>query len=241
MLDVAALGPAPEARARAPTAAGADWIQQRDRSGETGLLLEKTRSLVRARDARLRATAEAPPPHDPLARPRPRVIVNRRVDVARASGADGVHLGFDALVATSARAILDLGAPRRAAAARRAQAGRALDAPEWRPIGRSLHAAAEVADAATAGGVDYVHLAPIWDPISKPATRAALGLEELAHACRHGLPVLAQGGLDAIRAGDEIRAGAAGIALTGAIAAPEVPAETLQPIREALDEAAASP
>ena len=93
---------------------------------------------------------------------RPRVVMNRRADIALAAGADGVHLGFDAIDAPSAR--------------QRCSAADAL-------IGASFHSTIEVERAMTAAEGDalsYAHLAPIWDPISKAATRPALGTEALA-------------------------------------------------------------
>lgn len=143
------------------------------------------------------------------------VLVNKWVDVAIAGGADGVHRGFDALPAAEIRAL-----PR--APAR---------------IGASLHAPGEV-EGAAAEGHDYVHLAPIWDPRSKPAERPALGPEQLAAACRAGLPVIAQGGLDPRRAEQAITAGAAGIAVTGAIALAADPTREIDALRMALDAAA---
>jgi thiamine-phosphate pyrophosphorylase len=103
-------------------------------------LLRFTRSLTEARDA---VRADVGTRGDRL-----RVIVNKRVDVALAAGADGVQLGFDALDVSEARALLG----RRAA------------------LGRSLHSVAEVREeTARNAPADYVHLAPIWNPNSKPA------------------------------------------------------------------------
>ncbi len=221
VLDVASLGVEPELRARALFSAGADWIQLRDRAIDSRALLLTAQALVRARDRGLQDRPCETGTDVSGASPYPvRVILNRRADVARAAGADGVHLGFDALAPARAREIL---------------------APAGTPpgsIGRSLHSPDEVARTAAGGGVDYVHLAPIWDPVSKAATRPALGIEQLSRACGHGVPVLAQGGLDARRAAEAWQAGAAGIALTGAVAGPEGGLEALDSIRQALDEAA---
>ena len=80
-----------------------------------------------------------------------RVVVNRRLDVALAAGADGAHLGFDALDVGEARALLGADAL----------------------VGVSCHSAGEVR-AAAQSGADYAHLAPIFDPISKPTERPAI-------------------------------------------------------------------
>lgn len=214
VLDVAGLGEQPEARARALFCAGVDWIQLRDRTVPAVALFQVASALVRARDAVRRSEAAA--------RTGLRVLVNRRVDVALATGADGVHLGFDALDPRAARSLLGLNEPRALA-----------EAP---CIGLSAHSVAEVeAAAADAGACSYVHLAPIWDPLSKPAARPALGLAVLARAAASGVPVLAQGGLDASRAADAIAAGAAGIAVTGLLTSTESPTAVVAALRHALD------
>jgi len=141
------------------------------------------------------------------------VFVNRRVDVALACGADGVQLGFDAVPVAVARALLGS----RAA------------------IGISAHAPAEVR-AAAADGASHAQLAPIFAPLSKPATRAPLSVEAL-RACAGVLPVLAQGGIEARHAGAVVRAGAAGVAVTGAILGARDPAAAARALRRALDEA----
>lgn len=140
--------------------------------------------------------------------------MNKRVDVALAAGADGVHLGFDAVGAADGRALLGEGAI----------------------VGRSLHTVEEIrAEAARATPADYVHLAPIWNPNSKPAERPALGVDALAEAARGGLPVFAQGGLDADRAAEAVASGAAGVAVTGALSRGADPESFLSPLRRRLD------
>jgi thiamine-phosphate pyrophosphorylase len=141
-----------------------------------------------------------------------RVVVNRRSDIALAAGADGVHLGFDGMAPDLARALLG---------------SRAL-------VGVSAHAPEEI-DAGS--GASYAHLAPIFEPLSKPRERAPLGLSALAAAARRGLPVIAQGGLDAQGAGAAIEVGAAGVAVTGAILNADDPARAARALRDAIDEA----
>ena len=215
VLDGAALGPAPEARARALFAAGVDWIQLRDRTLEAAALFRLARALVAARDG---AGGQA-------------VIVNKRCDVALAAGADGVHLGLDAIGVEAARALFrDVGA-------------NAERTSPW--IGASLHGLEELERALASGATpDYVHLAPIWPPRSKPAERPELGLEALAAAARigaaRGVRVIAQGGLDAERAGAAVEAGAAGIAVTGLLTQAADPLAGARALRAALDRAASA-
>jgi thiamine-phosphate pyrophosphorylase len=143
---------------------------------------------------------------------RGRVIVNRRTDVALAARAHGVHLGFDSIDAAAARSLLGPDAL----------------------VGASLHSVDEV-QAADARSLSYVHLAPIWDPVSKPATRPALGPGELTRAAAAGIPILAQGGLDETRAGRARLAGARGIAVTGKLSRSDTPAAAAGRLRRALD------
>jgi len=204
VLDGAALGGDSYARARALFEAGVDWIQLRDRSLEDRNLWQIGCALVAARD-------EVDP--SDASRTGRRVIVNKRTDLACAIGADGVHLGFDALAPETSRSFLGSDAL----------------------LGASLHSIAEVRGALD-GSIDYAHLAPIWDPLSKSPTRPALGLDRLAEACRLGLPLLAQGGVDVEHAREAIRAGAAGVAVTGILDSARDPSDAIRPLRESLDD-----
>jgi thiamine-phosphate pyrophosphorylase len=186
---------------------GVDWVQVREKDLDGGPLL----ALVREIAAAVRAAS-----------PAARVIVNRRLDVALAAEADGVHLGFDALPLAEACALLG----------RDSAGGRA----EWL-VGVSAHGASEVA-AAARGGASYAHLAPIFAPYSKAASQPPLGLPALREAARAGIPLLAQGGIDALRAGDCVRAGAAGVAVTGELCGASDPERAARALREALDAAA---
>ena len=109
VLDASALGHHPTDFARELFSSGVDWIQLRDRLLTGASALQLTRALVKARDC---VASENPR----------RVIVNRRVDVAIAGGADGCHLGFDAIAENEARPLTPIDAP----------------------IGRSLHTVREV-------------------------------------------------------------------------------------------------
>jgi thiamine-phosphate pyrophosphorylase len=204
VLDGAGLGEDPRKRAAALFAAGVDWIQLRDRSLPDAALFALAAALIAARDEASGNLARSEPAK--------RVIVNRRLDIALAVGADGVHLGFDAVGPDEARRLLGPDAL----------------------VGASLHAIEEI-EAATAGPLSYAHLAPIWPPLSKPASRPPLGPETLARACRPGLPLLAQGGLDPQRALEAVRAGAAGIAVTGSLTGSSEANRLAGALRRALD------
>ncbi len=122
------------------------------------------------------------------------VTVNGDLAAVRAAGAAGLHLPAGGEVA-AARAALGQGAL----------------------IGASIHDATE-AEAMAAAGADYVTLSPVFASASKPGYGPALGLAALrAAAARSPVPVLALGGIGAANARSCLDAGAAGIAVMGAV------------------------
>ncbi|HYD64621.1 thiamine phosphate synthase [Azospirillum sp.] len=132
-----------------------------------------------------------------VARARPwdaTVTVHGDPELARAAGAAGVHLP-DGGDATAVRALLG---------------PRAL-------IGVSAHDGAGLARAA-AQGADYATLSPVFPSPSKPGYGPPLGLDGFARlAANAPLPVLALGGIDAGNAAAVRGAGAAGVAVMGAL------------------------
>jgi len=146
-----------------------------------------------------------------------RCVEDALVDLACELAADGVHLGAGASVA----------------AARRKLGPAAL-------IGISAHGAADIA-AATAAGADYATLSPIYPTQSKPDYGPALGVAAIMQAAQSALPVLALGGITAERAPACLRAGAAGIAVMGAVmraaARPGGVGESVQALARACDPA----
>lgn len=204
VLDVAALGDAPGVRAEALFRAGVDWIQLRDRAVPAETLARTADALLAARNSNINSNPNKAG----------RILINKRVDVALATGADGVHLGGDAMSPARAAELL----------------------PATALIGASFHSEGEIRQSLDAG-LAYGHFAPIWDPRSKPAERPALGTDRLRTAAALGLPLIAQGGLDAARASEAIEAGAAGVAVTGLLTQSADPTGTAQALREALDRA----
>lgn len=141
-------------------------------------------------DAALVAFAESV-----IAAVRPRgavVVVNDHVDVALASGADGVHLGRSDLPIAAARSLgpdLLLGATCR-------------DATQAR--------------VAAADGADYAGFGPVFATTSKTGLPAPLGVDAV-RAAAGILPLVAIGGIDARTARSVRAAGADGVAVIGAI------------------------
>ncbi len=122
---------------------------------------------------------------------RTRVLVNDRVDVALAAGADGVHLRGDSLPAREVRGL----------------------APAGFLIGRSVHSLAEALGCAD--DVDYLVAGTVFETDAKPG-RTLLGTAGLAAiAGGVAVPVLAIGGVTIDRVGAVATAGAAGIAGIG--------------------------
>jgi thiamine-phosphate pyrophosphorylase len=120
------------------------------------------------------------------------VVVNDRVDIALAAGADGVHLGRHDLPVDVARRL----------------------APGLL-IGATCRDREQARQAAT-DGADYAGLGPVFATASKAGLPAPLGIEAV-RAAAGVLPLVGIGGIDAATARAVLEAGAAGVAVIGAI------------------------
>lgn len=130
------------------------------------------------------------------------LLINDRIDVAMAVGADGVHLGEHSLPTSAARRILG---------------NKAI-------IGRSTHRVEDTLQAATEGA-DFVTFSPIYFTPSKAPYGEPQGVDALRCACAASpLPVLALGGIRQDRIREVRSAGAAGIALISALLQASDPA-----------------
>ena len=163
--------------------AGATAIQLRDKHADGRTLLETARRLL----------AITSPAHVPL-------VVNDRLDVALAAGADGVHLGPDDLPVRAARALAS------------------------RPflIGYSTDDPAEARRAAD-DGADYLGVGAIFGTRSKPGLAdEAIGPERVRavlHASQ--LPCLGIGGITPANAASVYATGAGLAVLSAVMSAPE--------------------
>ena len=151
------------------------------------------------------------------------IFVNRRIDIALALGANGVQLGFDAVDPQTARRLLGTDAP----IGSNEKTGEANV-----KIGISAHHPDEIC--AAPPEVDCAQLAPIFQPLSKPQAGPYLGVRAVAEAARYDIPVIAQGGITPANATAIAAAGAAGIAVTGAILSAPDPARATRALRAAL-------
>lgn len=134
------------------------------------------------------------------------LIVNDRLDVALAGGADGVHLGQDDLPLATARRLC----------------------PPGFVIGVSTHNEAQVA-AALAQGADYIGFGPIFATASKRNPDPTVGVERLRAVCAStDVPVVAIGGVALARVPELVAAGARAVAIIAAVnQAPDIRAAAL--------------
>ncbi|MDD1705457.1 MAG: thiamine phosphate synthase [Methanoregulaceae archaeon] len=122
-------------------------------------------------------------------------IVNDRIDIALASGADGVHLGQDDLPVRDAQRI----------------------APPGFIIGVSVGCIAE-AVAAESAGAGYVALSPTFPTTSKEDAGKGHGITVLRGICSAvSLPVIAIGGISPRNVPEVIAAGAEGVAVISSV------------------------
>jgi thiamine-phosphate pyrophosphorylase len=177
ILDPAASGDADLATlADQVLAAGGRWIQLRAKEATTRELA----GLARRVGERVRAAGGV-------------FLVNDRLDVALAIGADGVHLGQDDLAVQDARRL----------------------APGL-VVGASTHSL-DQARRAQAEGADYVALGSIFPTGSKPSFQL-VGLEMLRLCRPHvTVPLVAIGGITPERVPAVLAAGADGVAVISAI------------------------
>ena len=139
------------------------------------------------------------------------LIINDRVDLAVALGADGVHLGQDDLPPARARPLLRPGMI----------------------LGLSTHSL-EQARAAGAAGADYVAVGSMFPTVTKPDFQ--LVGPELIRALRGVIrvPLIGIGGITPDNVADVVRAGADGVAVISAVCAAPDPERATRHLVEAI-------
>ena len=142
-----------------------------------------------------------------------RLVVNDRADVARLSGADGVHVGQDDLGVEETRAIVGPAAI----------------------VGISTHDEAQI-EAALRSSATYIAVGPIYGTTTKETGYTARGLALLRRAAAGDKPVVAIGGITIDRAADVRAAGAASVAVISDLLRGD-PAERVREFRRRLNEA----
>ncbi|ABK67563.1 MULTISPECIES: thiamine phosphate synthase [Mycobacterium avium complex (MAC)] len=190
--------------ADAALAGGVDVIQLRDK-GSPG---EQRFGPLEARDelAACEILADAARRHGAL------FAVNDRADIARAAGADVLHLGQGDLPLDVARAFVG---------------------PDVL-LGLSSHDRDQMT-AAAAGPADYFCVGPCWPTPTKPGRAApGLALVRAAAELRTGKPWFAIGGIDAQRLPEVLDAGARRVVVVRAITAADDPAAAARRLSSAL-------
>jgi thiamine-phosphate pyrophosphorylase len=187
--------------ARACARGGATLVQLRDKRSATRAMIEEARAIKKA-----------------LANSGVPFVVNDRVDVAMAAGADGVHLGQEDMAVEDARQLLGPDAI----------------------VGLSIKSVAE-ADAAPLALIDYVGSGGVYVTASKQQNNPPIGPAGLARiiaALRRrapDLPVCGIAGIDADNAGEVIAAGADGVAIISALSLTPDPAAAARALRDIVD------
>jgi thiamine-phosphate pyrophosphorylase len=180
---------------------GATLVQLRDKHAETRALIDEARAIKLAL-----APFEVP------------FVVNDRVDVAMAAGADGVHLGQDDMAIEDARRLLGANAI----------------------IGLSVKSVEE-AEAARLDLVDYVGSGGVYATSSKQQKNVPIGpagLTRIIAVLRRrapDLPVCGIAGIDASNAAEVIAAGADGVAVISAVSLAPSPETAARQLREIVD------
>jgi thiamine-phosphate pyrophosphorylase len=181
---------------RAALAGGARLVQLREKDLDGGDLLALAEPLV----------ADC---HEAGAE----LLVNDRIDVALAAGADGVVLPADSFPTEVARRLL--GADAR--------------------LGRSTHSRNEVERAAREG-CDFVLFGPVHATPAKAAFGPPQGIERLREASAGGIAAFAVGGLTARNAAAALAAGAYGVAVIREVMSAADPRRAVQALLAALGE-----
>jgi thiamine-phosphate pyrophosphorylase len=187
--------------ARRVVEGGATLVQLRDKHGDTRAMVETARAIKAA------LTGAGVP-----------FVVNDRVDVALAAGADGVHLGPEDMAIEDARRLLGTDAI----------------------IGTSIKNV-EAAEAAPVDLIDYAGIGGVYATLSKEQKSAPIGPDGFARVAATlrrralALPLCAIAGIDAGNAGAVIAAGADGVAVISALSLVPDPAAAATALREIVD------
>lgn len=145
------------------------------------------------------------------------LIINDRIDIAQAVGADGVHLGQSDMPFSMAKAILK----------------------DTMIIGISAESL-EDAIQAEKEGADYIGVSPIYKTPTKTDTAPPLGLAGIRKIRqRVKIPLVGIGGLNDGNVGEVIKNGADGVAVVSAIVSSESPENAARNLKKIIQEAKA--
>jgi thiamine-phosphate pyrophosphorylase len=182
-------------------AGGATLVQLRDKHSDTRAMVDTARTL--------KATLR------PFGIP---LLINDRVDVALAAGADGVHVGQDDMAVEDARRLLGADAV----------------------IGLSIKTVAQ-AEGAPVDLLDYVGIGGVYATTSKDNPDPPIGVAGLGRVAdvfrrrAPKLPLCAIAGIDTSNAGATIAAGADGVAVISVLSLNPNPADPARELRAIID------
>jgi thiamine-phosphate pyrophosphorylase len=182
-------------------AGGATLVQLRDKHGNTRRMVEEARAI----------RENLTPMHVPL-------LINDRVDVALAAGAEGVHVGQDDMAVEDARRLLGPDAI----------------------IGLSIKTVAQ-AQAAPVDLLDYAAIGGVFATTSKDNPDPPIGIEGLRRIAAvfrtrcPDLPLCAIAGIDAGNARATIAAGVDGVAVISSLSLAESPPDAAREMRAIID------
>jgi thiamine-phosphate pyrophosphorylase len=186
-------------------AGGATLFQLRDKHGATRAMVEEARAIKTSLKS-----FSAP------------LLINDRVDVALAAGADGVHVGQDDMAVEDARRLMGPTAI----------------------IGLSIKTVAQ-AEAAPVDLLDYVGIGGVYATTSKNNPDPPIGVAGLARIVEvfrrraPKLPLCGIAGIDLGNAGPAIDAGADGVAVISALSLAPSPTDAARDLRKVVDQALA--
>jgi thiamine-phosphate pyrophosphorylase len=192
--------------ARAAVAGGCTLIQYRDKDTDVRTMVARARALKAALDGT-----------------RVPLLVNDRVDVALAAGAEGVHLGQDDMHAADARRIMGPSAI----------------------IGVTIKTPAQ-ADELYRLPVDYACIGGVFATASKANPEPPVGLDGFSRVAFRArlaggkIPVGAIAGIDHTNAASAIAVGADGVAVISAVFSAGDVAAAARRLRTAVDQALAA-
>lgn len=184
-------------------AGGTTLVQLRDKLSDTRVMVERARAI--------KAALGAVP-----------LLINDRVDVALAAGADGVHIGWDDMAPADARRLLGPDAI----------------------IGLTINSA-QRADATALELIDYAGIGGVYGTTSKATKNTPIGtagLSRVIDALRRRVPgfqTCGIAGIDASNAAAVIEAGADGVSVISALSRAADPQAASRELRRVVDAALA--
>jgi len=184
-------------------AGGVTLVQLRDKLSDTRVMVERARAIKAA-------LGKVP------------LLINDRVDVALAVGADGVHIGWDDMAPADARRLLGP----------QAIIGLTINSPQR-------------ADATSLDLIDYAGIGGVYGTTSKATKNAPIGLAgltrviEALHRRKPGFPTCGIAGINAGNAAAVIEAGADGVSVISALSMARDPEAAARELLGVVDAALA--